>query len=106
MPQNVIALVCDCDGTLCPDTASLLVKDLGLDPASFWPEVARDVERGWDPPLAWLSRLVTGSRKGEVPAVSRERLKRVGESVELYPGVDDFVARIRQRLNRLMETPR
>ena len=98
MAQNVIAIVSDCDGTLCPDTATLLVRDLGLEPASFWPEVARDVEGGWDPPLAWLSRLITASRNGEIPGISRERLRRAGESVEIYPGVDDFVARMRQRV--------
>jgi hypothetical protein len=44
MTKNVIAIVSDWDGSLCPDTATLLVKDLGLDPAPFWPEVANDVE--------------------------------------------------------------
>ena len=52
MAQNVIAVICDCDGTLCPDTASRLVSELGLDPQGFWREVAGLVEGGWDPPLA------------------------------------------------------
>jgi len=99
MAQNVIALISDCDGTICPDTATLLVKDLGLDPVSFWRTVNGDVENGWDPPLAWLSRLVGASLSGEIPPLTRERLQRVGSTVELYPGVADFLARIRERVH-------
>ena len=53
MAQDVIAIICDCDGTLCPDTTNQLVKELGVDPEHFW---NRDVDRlvadGWDHTLA------------------------------------------------------
>ena len=98
MAQNVIALVSDCDGTICPDTASLLVSQLGLSPASFWSEVGADVEDGWDPPLAWLNRLITQSRSGAIPPLTRDLMRRVGEDVELFPGVGDFLSRIRERV--------
>ncbi len=100
MAQNVIALISDCDGTICPDTASMLVRDLGLDVADFWATVNGDVENGWDPPLAWLSRLVAASREGRVPPLTRERLQRVGEAIEFYPGVLDFVQRIRDQIRQ------
>jgi hypothetical protein len=57
------------------------------------------VEEGWDPPLAWLNRLVVASRSGEIPPLTRELVRRVGESVELYAGVEDFLARIRERVH-------
>ena len=98
MAQDVIAIVSDCDGTICADTATILVRELGLDPVAFWRAVGRDVEEGWDPPLAWLNRLVTASRSGDVPTLTRELVRRVGESVELYPGVEDFLGRIRERV--------
>lgn len=98
MAQNVIALISDCDGTICPDTATLLVRELGLEPVSFWREVNLDVQQGWDPPIAWLHHLLERSRRGEIPPLTREFIQRVGESVELYPGVADFVDRIRQRV--------
>ena len=30
MAQEVIAIICDCDGTLCPDTTDKLMRELGL----------------------------------------------------------------------------
>ncbi len=99
MAQNVIALISDCDGTICPDTASRLVSELGLSPADFWAEVAADVENGWDPPLAWLNRLIDQSRSGVIAPLTSDLMRRVGEKVELFPGVADFLARIRERLD-------
>lgn len=98
MAQNVIALISDCDGTICPDTATLLIQDMGLEPVSFWKEVNLDVQRGWDPPLAWLNYLLVKSREGKIPPLTRERLDRVGAAIELYPGVEDFIGRIRERV--------
>ena len=98
MAQNVIALISDCDGTICPDTATILVRELGLEPVSFWREVTLDVERGWDPPLAWLNHLITLSRAGKISPLTHELMQRVGASIEVYPGVADFVQRIRDRL--------
>lgn len=91
MAQNVIALISDCDGTICPDTASLLVSELGLSPAEFWLEVSADVENGWDPPLAWLNRLIDKSRSGSVPPLTSDLIRQVGEKVDLFPGVSDFL---------------
>jgi len=98
MAQNVIALISDCDGTICPDTATLLVQELGLEPAAFWKEVNLDVERGWDPPLAWLNYLLVKSNEGKIPPLSRGLMERVGGGVELFPGVSDFIDRIRERV--------
>jgi hypothetical protein len=98
LAQNVIAIISDCDGTICPDTATALVRALGLDDVEFWRSVNRDVEDGWDPPLAWLSRLVQASREGAIPPLSRDLLHEVGGEVQLYPGVLDFLPRIRERL--------
>lgn len=99
MAQNVIAIVSDCDGTICPDTATALVQDLGLDADKFWLDVGRDVEDGWDPPLTWLSRLIRASREGAIPPLTRERLRLVGVAVPMYPGVADFLDRIRERIH-------
>ncbi len=99
MAQNVIALISDCDGTICPDTASLLVSELGLSPAEFWLEVSADVENGWDPPLAWLNRLIDKSRSGSVPPLTSDLIRQVGEKVDLFPGVSDFLTRIREHID-------
>ena len=59
MPQETIAIICDCDGTLCPDTTNKLVGDMGIDSSEFWEnQVGPMVRDGWDPPLAYLNRLL------------------------------------------------
>ena len=103
MSQNVIAIICDCDGTLCPDTTDLLVSELGLRPKEFWHEVSELVENGWDPPLAYLNRLLALARSGEIEPVTRDKLRRVAKAVQFYPGALEFVAALRERLHENME---
>ena len=99
MPQNVIAIICDCDGTLCSDTTNSLLSSLGLQPRNFWEQdVDPLVKQGWDPPLAYLNKLLELARTGEVPPITLGRLQAVGSSVQFYPGALDFVAALRQRL--------
>ena len=99
MAQDVIAIICDCDGTLCPDTSDRLVRDLGLDSEDFWKrQVGGLVEDGWDPPLAYLNQLLVASRESEAGGLTLERLKTVGAGVDFYPGALDFVSRLRSLL--------
>ena len=98
MAQDVIAIICDCDGTLCPDTTNQLVTQLGIDTGQFWSqEVTPLVEQGWDPPLAYLNKLLELPRSRLIDPLTRSKLQAVGESVEFYPGVLDFVRRLRLR---------
>ena len=103
MTQNVIAIICDCDGTLCPDTTDLLVSELGLGPKEFWQEVSELVENGWDPPLAYLNRLLALARSGEIEPVTRDKLRHVAKAVQFYPGALEFVAALRERLHEKMQ---
>ena len=99
MPQNVIAILCDCDGTLCSDTTNSLLSSLGLQPREFWEQdVDPLVKQGWDPPLAYLNKLLQLARTGEVPPITLQQLQAVGSSVQFFPGALDFVAALRQRL--------
>ena len=99
MAQDVIAIICDCDGTLCPDTTNQLVRELGIDAEHFWNrEVTTLVEQGWDPPLAYLSKLMEITRSRLARPLSKSKLQSVGDSVRLYPGVLDFIQRLRSRL--------
>ncbi len=97
MFQNVIAIICDCDGTLCPDTTNLLVNRLGLDSDKFWSrDVAELVENGWDPPLAYLTMLLEQRHKPGAETVTVSKLKTIGEAIDFYPGALDFVDRMRR----------
>ena len=99
MPQDVIAIICDCDGTLCPDTSKYLVERLSLNSDTFWKEANGRVKQGWDPPLSYLNKLLEETRRPKTPDLTRKVLREVGESVSFYPGALDFVQRLRDRLN-------
>ena len=99
MPQDVIAIICDCDGTLCPDTSDKLVRDLGIESEDFWRlQVDGMVRDGWDPPLAYLNRLLELSRQPEVADLTQKTLRLSGEGVEFYCGALDVVPRLRNLL--------
>ena len=99
MAQDVITIICDCDGTLCPDTSDQLVRELGIDSEDFWKrQVAGLVEDGWDPPLAYLNQLLAVCRQTGVGELTLERLNNVGAGVDFYPGALDFVSRLRSML--------
>ena len=100
MAQDVIAIICDCDGTLCPDTTTRLLRDLGIDPEVFW---NRDVDalvgNGWDHTLAYLHKLLDITSERLIDPLSKQRLEAIGQTVEFYPGALDFVERLRRKLN-------
>ncbi len=99
MAQDVIAIICDCDGTLCPDTSDRLVRELGIDSGEFWKNRVNPlVEDGWDPPLAYLQQLLVEARESDAGGLTQERLSAVGAGVEFYPGALDFVPRLRAML--------
>ena len=103
MAQNVIAIISDCDDTLCPDTTYRLVCDLGLEPTGFWNEVSSLVEDGWNPPLAYLNRLLHLAQSGEIVPITRDKLEGVAGAVQFYPGALDFVGRLREQLQGNIE---
>ena len=99
MAQDVIAIICDCDGTLCPDTSDRLVRELGLNSDEFWKRrVNALVEEGWDPPLAYLNQLLAAAGETGEGALTMDLLNRVGVGIEFYPGALDFVTRLRDLL--------
>ena len=101
--QNTIAIMCDCDGTLCSDTTDRLVLEMGLDLRDFWAAVSKLVEGGWDPPLAYLDKLLSLSRAGMIEPITRSRLQKVAKGVRFYPGALEFVEQLRQRLHEKVE---
>jgi len=96
--QNTIAIICDCDGTLCPDTTELLVSRIGGKPRDFWHDVYEDVEQGWDPPIAYMTKLLELAR-AKSTSITLDILKEVGKSIKFFPGVLDFMGRLQQRLD-------
>lgn len=97
MAQTVIAIICDCDGTLCPDTSDAIVRKIGLDSSQFWKQAASLVTAGWDPPLAYLTQLLSEANRTGRP-ITKKVLEDVGRQVVFYPGATDFVQRLASKL--------
>jgi len=100
--QNTIAIICDCDGTLCPDTTELLVSRLGGKPRDFWHDVYEEVGEGWDTPIAYMTKLLELARAKSI-GITLDILKEIGESISFFPGVLDFMGRLQRMLDENAE---
>jgi 2-hydroxy-3-keto-5-methylthiopentenyl-1-phosphate phosphatase len=99
MAQPVIAIVFDFDETLGPDTISFFLKKNKVDPAIFWPEVNTMVSDGWDPPLAYMHKILKLSGEGKIDA-SKKFLSKVGRELKLYPGLPQALKELKQYVSK------
>lgn len=95
--SNVIAVICDCDETLAPNTTSLLLERNGIDVESFWNTITVDfVRRGWDPPQAYLSEILRLMREGRIKQDTPGKMRAFARSaVKPYPGAAAFIDELR-----------
>ena len=96
--MKTIAIICDCDNTLMPDLPSLLLKDNGMEPQIFWDEIDVMVKDGWDPPIAWMTKLIKLIQDGKIKQNTNEKLAEFSASVETYPGASNFIEEINSKL--------
>ncbi len=97
--KKVIALISDLDDSLIEDTSTKLVASRGLDPGKFWGETVKElVSSGWDPTLAYLSKIVDLSGEGRpLGRLSNADLRAFGatlDTAEFFPGVDGLRAEL------------
>lgn len=95
MAEKIIAVVFDFDETLGPDTISLYLKNQNIDPQKFWEEVDRMVNDGWDPPLAYMDKMLNLSRDGKLD-ISKKSLRKMGKTVKLFPGLPDGLKELQE----------
>ena len=103
---NRIAVIFDFDDTLAEDSTAALIsfyKDPERkDPKNgaaqlFYNEAAGMVSQGWDPPLAYMTLIADKVKSGELPAIRREDLQRIGRDfVVIHKGVDGFLTELRK----------
>lgn len=86
MAQPIIAIVFDFDDTLGPDTISFFLQKQKINPESFWVEVKNMVSDGWDPPLAYMHKMLNLSQEGKLD-LSAKNLSKIGKEVSLFPGL-------------------
>ena len=99
MVQNTIALICDCDGTLASDTSHFLLDQNKIPNDPFWDKVGKLVENGWDPPLAWMTKVLKLMQSEKIKQDTNAKLKELGKNIDFYPGVSDFVSKIRKQIS-------
>jgi hypothetical protein len=91
---DTIAIIMDCDGTLCGDTTEFLLENLGIEPKKFWGE-CKQLGLGWDPPIRWMYRLLQLSKRGEI-RLTRSRIEEIGKKIEFYQGIPRFFDEMRE----------
>ena len=94
MAESIIAIVFDFDETLGPDTISLFLQQQKIKPADFWSEVNKMVADGWDPPLAYMDKMLGLSSAGKLD-ISKKALSKVGSSLKLFPGLPSAFSELR-----------
>lgn len=105
--SNTIAVICDFDDTLGADTTNLFLTEmLHMDEAEiekFWNKsVQRLVKKGWDPPLAYIDRILALLRTRKMK-VTNQDLRNLGKKVQLFPGVSDIFQRLRNTMSEWKE---
>ena len=93
-----IAIICDCDNTLAPDTTSLLLESNGIDTKQFWPVIENLVREGWDPPIAWMTEICNLIQDGKISQNTNQKLAEFGKTVETFPGAGDFIPELNSTL--------
>ena len=89
---TIVALLYDFDRTLCTQDMQnyAFIPSLGMDPEDFWRE-ANDFGRRehMDGILAYMYTMIRKCREKGVP-LTRESLRRCGESIVFFPGVEGW----------------
>ena len=101
MSHPIACLIYDFDKTLSPRNMQefSFLPEIDMPSGEFWEECRRfSVENGADAVLTYMYKMLEKSRAAGKP-ITRDRLRRLGEKIEFYPGVVDWFARI-NRLGR------
>lgn len=95
--KPVLAICYDFDKTLSPDDmqAQGYIQSVGYDVADFWKESNELAEKNdMDTNLAYMYKMIEKAQGRMV--VTRAKLEEYGAQVSLFPGVEDWFARIRE----------
>ena len=95
--RHTIAIICDCDDTLAPNTTNFLLEHNGIDADGFWDRISSDfVGRGWDPPQAYLGELLRLMKEGKIRQDTPGRMRALGRKIRPHPGAATFIAELRE----------
>ncbi|HUG07271.1 MAG TPA: HAD family hydrolase [Acidimicrobiia bacterium] len=105
-PQNVIAMIWDFDKTLVPGNMQTpLFRHFGIDEAEFWAEVdgLEEFYRSHGSKLIqrdhlYLNHILTYVREGRMPGLGNQLLRVLGEGIEFYTGMPEFLELARKTI--------
>lgn len=89
MADSIIAIIFDFDDTLGPDSISFMLEKYDIEPQEFWDETTEQVKIGWDPPQAYMYRILQYVREGKINDLTSEKLKEIGGQMPLFKGLPD-----------------
>lgn len=95
MIEPVIAIIFDFDETLGPDTISFFLKEQGLNVDKFWQEVKEMIKDEWDPPFAYMHKMLNLSKQGRLD-ISKPMLVRLGKKLPLFPGLPNVFKELKE----------
>lgn len=96
MPDPVIAIIFDCDGTLSEDTITFMLEKYEIDPQAFWNQIKSQVEDGWDPPAAYMQQIMQYVQDRRIENLTIDRLRELGQELTIYPGLPNMFGELRQ----------
>jgi hypothetical protein len=105
-PQNVIAMIWDFDKTLIAGTMQTpLFRHFDIDEAVFWAEVdgLEEFYRSHGSKLIqrdhlYLNHILTYVREGRMPGLGNRLLRELGEEIEFYTGMPEFLELARKTI--------
>lgn len=99
--QREIALIFDFDGTLAEDSTAAFAKWKGVeDPqAEIYDRATEDVAHGWDPPLAYLTRLCDRVQELGLDPIRRKDFVAFAKKFKPFTGVENFLGGLRKRFD-------
>lgn len=100
--QNTITMIFDCDDTLCEDSTTFLLKKLGIDADKFWRSVNLMVRNGWDPPLAYMRRIMRLVNNEEIKLTNKD-LSEIGAKMSFFEGIPNVFPELQEYVNKIEE---
>lgn len=98
--NNRIAIVCDCDETLAPDTTNFWLSHNQINTKSFWSKIDNLVSDGWDPPIAWMTEILELIKQRKIKEDTNRKLHHLGKKISPYKGVPGFITQLKTMVEK------
>ena len=95
MADPVIAILFDFDGTLAGDSITSMLKKSNIDADEFWERITKMVERGWDPPIASMTRILELVGDGSLD-LTTNRMRELGGELKPFSGLPEMFDQLQQ----------